>query len=192
MGKCPKCQSDIPESVFGLYSCGVCSAVLTVDMDGNGTIDQSLDHQEVLPEDSLVREIQEDYPDLAEQDKVAEDTVSIAPHFLPDRQADLSSADFKDVVRFAESPTSSATEGAFYYDVLLEGIDSEDLKNVVKEALRDSRFGWNSEEKIATIRRGTLLLDRLNPVKASLIISRLKSYPLTIVWSQNGVIESDI
>lgn len=204
MSQCPKCQSEIPESAFGLYTCTSCSSVLNVDMEGRSyfaedmspqSVDQnfsgSVEVSESDQEVSLIKEIQQNYSQMSPEEDMSGRTVAIDPYTLPDRQADLSSTSFEDVVKYAQSESSNAASGAFYYDVLLEGIDSEDLRVSVREALRDVRFGWKVEDQMGKVRRGTLLLEKLNPVKASIVISRLKSLPLKIKWSQNGILESD-
>lgn len=217
MSQCPKCQSPIPETAFGLYTCPTCTSVLNVDMEGRSFFADAapsetspepqipyatpyaepdpVTFEEPAAEDaeevSIVNEIKQNYSQAMDEDDISGRTVAIDSYTLPDRQADLSSSSFEDVVRYAQSESSSAAEGAYYYDILLEGIDSEDLRIAVREALRDVRFGWKTEDLMQSIRRGTLLLSKLNPVKASLVVNRLKTYPLKIVWSQNGILESD-
>jgi hypothetical protein len=159
----------------------------SVDQNFSDSVEVSESDQEV----SLIKEIQQNYSQMSPEEDMSGRTVAIDPYTLPDRQADLSSTSFEDVVKYAQSESSNAASGAFYYDVLLEGIDSEDLRVSVREALRDVRFGWKVEDQMGKVRRGTLLLEKLNPVKASIVISRLKSLPLKIKWSQNGILESD-
>lgn len=177
MSVCPKCGTAVPESAFGLFTCEQCQSVLNIDFNGNVDFGSEAVGQEPLFE--------------APQTSANMMTENSEPYELPPKAEVESSNDFQDVVEFGNSSLSTGNQGHFLYDVLIKGIDSEDLHVAVREALIDSRFGWKGEDVFSKLRAGTLLLSRLNAVKASVLINRLKSYPLEISWVQNGLYEVD-
>ena len=113
----------------------------------------------------------------------------LPPYKITPSKAQDSKPNFKDVVAFANSDVSAGAEGSFLYDVLIAGIDSEDLRQAVREALEDSRFGWSADDVIGKLKGGTILLTRLNAVKAAVLVGRLKGFPLEITWQQTGIFE---
>lgn len=190
MSNCPKCETPVPDSAFGLYTCQECKSVLSVDFNGDVSLDgiapASSTSSNVIPDIALTR--------ISDVDQVKDEPLWAAPaeeepFELPERNVASGGASFEDVVSFGNSTTSSGQDGAFLYDVLVRGIDSEDLREAVKEALVDNRFGWKGEDVVSKMRGGSILLHRLNSVKASILINRLKSYPLEISWVQNGIYE---
>jgi hypothetical protein len=217
MNPCPKCGTPVPDSAFGLYTCAQCKVVLTVDFNGNVSFDDiapaastssnvtpNITRVETrLKEPDYLEAISVEEADQAEGlETVHEETIdrttvlrvedeNAEPYRLPEREEISGSADFADVVNYGNSDVSTASEGNLLYDILIKGIDSEDLRVVVKEALIDNRFGWNAEDVFGKLRRGSLLLSRINAVKASVLLSRLKSYPLEISWVQNGIYKVD-
>jgi hypothetical protein len=66
--------------------------------------------------------------------------------------------------------------------MIIEGIDSSDLRRAVLDALRESRLGLVNNEVAADIVNGRLVVQGLNPVKASFIMNSLKELPVEINW----------
>ncbi len=111
------------------------------------------------------------------------------PYELSKIKAKKATSDFEDVVAFANSEVSQAASGNFLYDILITGIDSEDLRTAVRESLTDARFGWNGADIIKKLRGGSIKIEKVNAIKASILVSRLKGYSLNISWVQNGIFE---
>lgn len=91
-------------------------------------------------------------------------------------------ADFSDVTDFANANTSA---GPLTYSVVIEGIESSHLLMQLKEAMTDSRFGWDVTSLLAGVGGGRLVLRGLSPAKASVLINRIKYLPCKISWRQD-------
>lgn len=92
------------------------------------------------------------------------------------------SSDFSDVTDFANADNTS---GPISYTLTIEGIDTAKLTSDLKEAMMDSRFGWDVEEIFTKKNKDTLVLNSLSPAKASILVSRIKYLPLKISWRQD-------
>lgn len=91
-------------------------------------------------------------------------------------------SDFSDVESFGNADTAS---GAFAYTVVIEGIESNALMKQLKDAMSDSKFGWDVDQLLTQVGGGRLTLARISPTKASVLISRIKYLPLKISWRQD-------
>lgn len=92
------------------------------------------------------------------------------------------SADFSDVTDFANADTAV---GPMAYTVTVEGIESSLLLSQLREAMTDSRFGWDVAEVLKQVGGGRLVLRSLSPAKASVLINRIKYLPFKISWRQD-------
>lgn len=90
--------------------------------------------------------------------------------------------DFSDVTDFANADTVS---GPLAYTLTIEGIESSLLVSQLREAMTDSRFGWDVATILSEIGGGRLVLKGLNPAKASVLINRIKYLPFKISWRQD-------
>lgn len=93
---------------------------------------------------------------------------------------------------YANSELSSAKNGPLVVTVIISGIDTKDLRGEIRQALQDSRFGWDASTVMASIKGGTLVLPRISPVKASIVINRIKNLAVQIRWEQNAITELEI
>ncbi|WP_413586073.1 hypothetical protein [Bdellovibrio sp. HCB274] len=91
-------------------------------------------------------------------------------------------ANFADVLEFANA---NSTAGNFSYAVIIEGLDSSQLVHQLKEAITDSKFGWNVSELLTHIGGGRLVIKGLSPAKASVLINRIKYLPFKVSWRQD-------
>ncbi len=232
MSLCPKCQTQVPDTAFGLYPCSNCKAVLAIDFDGNASIAEEQTHDVVSPsggaptrselggghiphitdaqehepmepvvstdwQEGQFKEEASSGPEFAEKSRVTPlsvvqpvpDFAQGEPHELTKRSTKKATVDFEDVVAFGNSEVSQGASGNFLYDILICEINSEDLRVAVREALTDKRFGWSTDEIMKKLRGGSVKIEKVNAIKASILVSRLKSYPLDISWTQNGIFE---
>ena len=245
MSICPKCETPIPESAFGIYTCVECIAVLNISFDGriefnlpessepssstlsnqpqgltaptplqapqpispaqwepqettpeqveaSAPTSQAFDFEiqsELAPIESLQKPI--DATEQVEESGATADAYVGQPFSLEKTAAKTvsASASFQEVVNFANSEVSRGAAGPFLYDILIQGIDSEDLRAAVRDALTDKRFGWDTQAVMITMRGGSIKLEQVNAVKAGILVSRLKGHPLDIRWVQNGILE---
>lgn len=89
----------------------------------------------------------------------------------------------REVVDFGNSP---AEEGhALQYTLTITGIDSKETRDRMFEVLTDVRLGLNVRELQTQVVRGALEIPQLNPVRASVIVGRLRELPLKLNWRQD-------
>lgn len=93
---------------------------------------------------------------------------------------------------YADSELSSAKNGPLVVTVIISGIDTKDLRSEIRQAIQDSRFGWDAGAVMASIKGGTLVLSQISPVKASIVINRIKNLAVQIRWEQNAITELEI
>lgn len=91
------------------------------------------------------------------------------------------SGDFSEVTSYANS---EAATGPISYLIVVRGLELADTFEKLREALTDSRFGWDVEEVMSRVRSGELTLKGLNPTKASILVSRIKYLPVELEWKQ--------
>lgn len=92
------------------------------------------------------------------------------------------SGDFSDVAEYANSAEAAA--GPLSYTVRIRGLELAETFEVLREALTDSRFGWDAEDIMGRVVGGELTLKGMNPTKASILINRIKYLPIEIDWNQ--------
>ena len=91
-------------------------------------------------------------------------------------------ADFSDVTDYANSNTLA---GPLTYTLTIEGLDSNSLIAQLRESMTDSRFGWDVDGLLGSLKKDRLVLQGVSPAKASVLISRIKYLPLKISWRQD-------
>lgn len=105
-------------------------------------------------------------------------------------EVSVSVAGLGDVAAYGNSEISRGQDGGLFYNLRIEGIDSSELRSLVKEILQDRKFLWDSEALMKSIRMGTLVLRDITPVKASLLVQRLHDLPLQLIWEQHAIHEA--
>lgn len=99
-------------------------------------------------------------------------------------------SDLSDIAEYGNSTESQAHQGLIRYNVIIRGVDTIEMKNHVKDSIRDSRFMWDLEAVIASIDDGVLILKDLTSIKAVIVVNRLKILPLEISWEQYALNEA--
>jgi len=92
---------------------------------------------------------------------------------------------------YANSEMSQAKDGLLSFKILISGIDSKEMRESLRSALEDQRFGWNPNELISLISKGVLQIDNVSSVKAVILINRIKRMPVTIRWEQYAITKMD-
>ena len=102
----------------------------------------------------------------------------------------LSSPDSEpvDITDFADSEKSGMNAGEYLYDLIVDGLDSKELKEELKYVLMEERLQLNYREFLKKIRKGKVLISDLNPVKAKRIVEQLQYSGLNLRWRQKRVI----
>ena len=88
---------------------------------------------------------------------------------------------------FANSELSAAKDGPLLFRVLISGIDTREIRDSIREVLQDPRFAWDSNEIFSKVSKGHLAINGLSPVKASILITRIKRLPVQIRWEQYAI-----
>ncbi len=90
---------------------------------------------------------------------------------------------------YAENELSQAKGGGLLFKLRISGIDSKELREEIRQALKDSRFGWSLSEVMGPdrLRVGVLVITNLNAVKTSIIVNRIKHLPVEIRWEQYAI-----
>ena len=99
----------------------------------------------------------------------------------PHQVVEQDPSNLSDIAEFANS--NEVTSG-LSYTIIIDGIENFSLVKALREAMEDSKFGWDTNGLLESIQGGRLVVKRLSPVKASIFIGRIKYLPLTISWKQ--------
>jgi hypothetical protein len=92
---------------------------------------------------------------------------------------------------YANNELSGAKNGPLVVTLVISGIDAKDLRDEIRQALQDSRFGWDAAALMSSIKGGTLRIEQMSPVKATIIINRIKNLSVRIRWEQSAITEID-
>lgn len=196
---CPSCHQpvEILEKHMGtLFTCPHCSAVYFVDWNGQPELAQhesepaSVDGggggfeppiSEYAPAYEQVP-VYEEAP-ISEEIPASEGAFEdLAFQYEVPSESPTDTPDFSDVTDFANDNTSI---GPLSYTLTIEGADSSLLLAQLKEAMTDSRFGWDVESILSNVGSGHIVLRGLTPAKASVLINRIKYLPFKIFWRQD-------
>lgn len=203
MSECPKCGNNI-EDAFGIIQCSKCKTMLVADFEGNlkissdsetETEERSEKSPDALPEapfqmGSVPQDENNDW-NFENEPAVSEAVDPVAPLESEPAPAVMSPA-IQEINEFANSEASSAREGILYYHLQISGIDTVELKQLVQDGLADARLALNLASIMKSIKNGVLKISNLNAVKASVIVTRLKEYPLELSWTQMSLLDSEV
>jgi hypothetical protein len=116
---------------------------------------------------------------------------SNAEPFLGDEVSEVPPAPdmFKDVVDFGNQDQPAIGFGSLVYDIEIQGIDTAEIREELSSHLTDSRLQLDVARLMATVQKGVLSLSKINPVKASVILNRLRHLPLKISWKSHQLIK---
>lgn len=71
------------------------------------------------------------------------------------------------------------------YDLTISGIDTQETKELFKEAIEDSKFAWDAVEIMKSMKHGRISILRMSPAKAFLLAKRIQFLDIERVWKQN-------
>lgn len=214
---CPNCNNDqtVTEGNFGaLFTCKSCQAVYFIGFDGKpefGEIqpyeiipDEPLD-MSTLPPTNLPDAISAVMDELSKTNEVAVELDPMQP--LTDFNQNEFSVDTQPFEALVPQPVQSTARSPFAdiakeisdygnsesqiahlnYDLRVAGLDTAELISGLKEAIDDSRFGWDMNEVMKTMKAGEIRFEKLNPVKAFILAKRLQFLNVDKIWNQNAV-----
>lgn len=88
---------------------------------------------------------------------------------------------------FANSSDSAANEGLLRYNVSIQGIDTKEIRDSIREVIADPRLVLPYERLMHEMRQGELKIGGLSPIKASVIVSRCRRFGVKIKWEQYAI-----
>lgn len=87
----------------------------------------------------------------------------------------------QEIVNFGNN---EVVDTAFSYRLLIRGLDITQNVDELKDILTDSKLGLNFEKLKSQIRKGELVIDKIDGAKAAIIAQRLRALPVEMVWEQ--------
>lgn len=196
MSSCPSCHGQIliAEANFGtLLACPLCSSIFFVGWDGQ----PELSANPVVEEPSTEADLPEPEPFQAEENLPAFtpiessgiDAFSTGQEYFsndiaPQPTQDLAGA-FESVEKYSNQTQETLP---LSYNIFIRGLDLPKQVQELRDAIEDARFGWEAEKIISQINNGELVIEKLSPVKASILIQRVKYADIQIEWEQNVLI----
>lgn len=96
-------------------------------------------------------------------------------------------SNMNELADYGNSEESMGREGPLRVRVVVEGIDSPEIREEVRGALTDRKFLWDVEGIMRTIDSGCLVIESLTPLKAAIFIERIKGLPLEVRWEQSAI-----
>ncbi|MGE0763589.1 MAG: hypothetical protein AB7N80_09960 [Bdellovibrionales bacterium] len=208
MAQCPSCQTELKDD-FGLVDCANCGAALYIEFDGsvslrdaggvgNTPTPQSMPQVPIASQAGFsLREPTQNFamPQAAETSSAPEPLIEqeVPMHSLPAvamSEPAVGGVMMDDLAAYGNSQESAGRDGAYFYDLVISGIDSADLRKEIKEALTDQMFLWDAEALIRSMNLGELVISRVTSVKAALLVQRLTGISVKLRWTQHAVIEA--
>ena len=92
--------------------------------------------------------------------------------------------DFSDVEKFGNI-SGNTHQGPFYYNLLIEEINSKEVREHLENVLSDEGLNLSSPQ----IKDGTLRLPRLTPAATHVIVKALLGWSVKISWEQELVVD---
>lgn len=123
-----------------------------------------------------------------EQDEAGDLSFSEAPapsDYVPPAAENLE--DMSNLAKYGNSEESQGRAGPLRVKVRVAGIDSPEIREELRAALTDKKFLWDTEEMMRSIDRGVLVIPNATPLKAAILIERIKGMPLDISWEQFAI-----
>ncbi len=198
MATCPRDGAAIQVD-YGMATCPVCGVMLFIDMDGVAQLGATADADAETPalpaeeEELEFSEVTQIIDDLESEVEVVESEV-VEPEFQEismDPDPVISPGDPLGIQGFANSEISSAKDGPTLIRMLISGIDTKEIRESLREAITDSRFGWDVDAIMSSIAKGELRIENVSPVKASIAVNRIKRMPVRIRWEQYAVTQAE-
>ena len=211
--KCPFCKHNlnIPETSLSEgdfhYDCPYCNSSLlfekdkcqvlaegtlpepSVSSEASSQVDEGEEKEEKQNSTNEVPSIDESTLDMEEVSSLEhEKQENLQQEVSSDEKTALEkkSEDFSDVEKFGNT-TGRTHQGPFYYNLLIEEINSKETREHLHSVLNDE--GLNLPP--IKIKDGILKLHRLTPAATHVIVKSLLGWSLKISWEQELAVEVD-
>lgn len=199
MTLCPSCQQPIEVSAKhagSLFRCPHCHSQFFIDFSGNPEPAQKHEAEAEVETPAETPYVESTVDHSIAQENVSEEAHVSMDSWTPpaDSESGTETRDprpeqnlFADVVDYGNSEQNS---GPITYTVTIQGLELAETFELLREAVTDSKFGWEAEEVMARVNKGELVLSGLTPTKASILINRIKYLPIGLSWKQEVYGES--
>ena len=101
--------------------------------------------------------------------------------------ASSSSPDLSDIAAFGNSEMSGGRDGTLRYNLIIEGIDTADVREAFREAITDRKFAWDIDQILRSVRNGKVQIQNVAPTKGYILVTRLRGLPVKIRWEQYAI-----
>jgi hypothetical protein len=101
--------------------------------------------------------------------------------------ANPDSPDLSDIAAFGNSEMSGGRDGTLRYNLIIEGIDTADVREAFREAITDRKFVWDIDQILRSVRNGKVQIQNVAPTKGYMLVTRLRGLPLKIRWEQYAI-----
>ncbi len=194
MNQCPVCQTEIQDA-FGIVQCPECKTMLVAEFDG--TLKVHLETSEEASEVSIAEAQGTPALQVGSVEESFESPQSSSEQ-LPSWDAELPKEEsietlsekshpvIREINKFGGSDDSKLEEGDLIYKLTFSEIHDLDIQSEILEYLKEKRLAL--EEKQIQITKDKVVIDSLNPVKLSVIISKTKGLPVEIRWEQQTLL----
>lgn len=200
MAVCPVCQEEIEitsQHHGTLFTCPHCNGVFFVDWSGQPETATAESPGEIVPPEGVdipftpashfapPVSVESELPPQEESwsgSEVSGGYESEEATLGGESPGERDSADLSEIADFGNADLAQV---AFNYTLIISGIDSGKIREQIQEALTDEKFGWNVRQVIAQIKDGVLTIKSMNPVKASILMQRMKYLPVKVSWRQD-------
>ena len=146
--------------------------------------------EENNPPSSTTEESSESF-EFSEEEALEEGPLVQPAAQVEDENIPREGEDFSDVKQFGNTPAPSG-KGAFYYDVTVNNIDSADLREQVEEVLEDQALKLTPDQVHFSKSEGRLVINKISPVQAHVIVKSLLGLFLTISWNQHLIADTQL
>ncbi len=176
---------EVLEKNFGaLFTCPECQAVYFLNFDGLPEYSNIEESNFTEPENSEAPVTNENFNSFETADPLINNFES--PFVESASAKDLSQSEFSHVAKeIADFGNSDTQISSMNYDLEITGLDSKEELTAFKEAISESRFGWEPADILKQIRNGELKIEKLNPVQAFVLAKRIRYLNLGVKWRQN-------
>ena len=198
---CPNCNNSVEvlEKNYGaLFTCPQCQAVYFINFDGQAEYSEMNDEHAAaeVPQQSDYSVHHSNFATDAMTDEVAggdpltssfeNPMTTFEPPSIQPHQDFSSPSEFSKVAsEISDFGNSDAQIASLNYDVEVTGLDSKEDVSAFKEAIDDSRFGWDTSEIMKRVRNGAVKIEKLNPVQAFILGKRIRFLNADVKWKQN-------
>lgn len=160
---------------------------IDTSFESSGTEDSN--NQELSEAEQQVPETQNTEQSMPEMDFSNTDanpfeTMAAAPAAVPNNKSNSFSDAAQEISAFGNSEAQLA---GLNYDLKIVGLDTQETTKLFKEAIEDSKFGWDVNELMKTIKNGEIQISRLSPVKAYILAKRIQFLDIEKHWKQNAL-----